>query len=73
MGQPNFTSHLTVPSQSVTPGANCSAISLLGVPAVGSQSTCWGLGARGWGLLMHAVPTANGKNAEVIASETPFR
>ena len=54
-----------MPSQSVNSGANCSALSPLDVLVVGSQSTCRV-------LLRHAVPTENGKNAEVIVGETPF-
>ena len=65
VGQPNFTSQITAPSQSVAPGANCSAISSLGVLAVGSQST-------GRVLLWNAVPTVNGQNADVIVGETSF-
>ena len=65
VGQPNFTSQSTVVSQSVTSGANSSAISSLGVLAVGSQST-------GRVLLWNAVPTVNGQNADVVVGETSF-
>jgi len=65
VGQPDFTSGSTTPSDIVAPGSNSSAVSVKGVLAVGSQTT-------NRVLIWNSVPTSNGEPADVVVGQTNF-
>jgi uncharacterized repeat protein (TIGR01451 family) len=65
VGQPDFTSGSTTPSDIVAPGSNSSAVSVKGVLAVGSQTT-------NRVLIWNSVPTSNGEPADVVVGQANF-
>jgi len=65
VGQPDFTSGSTTPSNIVAPGSNSSAVSVKGVLAVGSQTT-------NRVLIWNSVPTSDGEPADVVVGQTNF-
>lgn len=65
VGQADFTSGSTNPSDIVAPGSNSSAVSVKGVLAVGSQTT-------NRVLIWNSVPTSNGEPADVVVGQTNF-
>lgn len=65
VGQLDFETVSTTPSQTIAPGSNSSAVSAKGVLALGSQTT-------NRVLLWNSVPTENGAPANVVVGQTNF-
>ncbi|ADR23587.1 hypothetical protein MATR_25580 [Marivirga tractuosa] len=65
VGQPDFTTGLTTPSDIIAPGSNSSAVSVKGVLAVGSQTT-------NRVLIWNSVPTSDGEPADVVVGQSNF-
>ncbi|WP_375578255.1 T9SS type A sorting domain-containing protein [Marivirga tractuosa] len=65
VGQPDFTSGSTDPSDIVAPGSNSSAVSVKGVLAVGSQTT-------NRVLIWNSVPSSDGEPANIVLGQTSF-